>query len=222
MSSQRVAAAFDRLRSRGAAVTSAASSTGSRHAQAERVRMVARRAGDGELVAVPLQRQREPAKGREERQIDVRVSVVDARHQLHQPQRDVGVGQHVHVTLQRRDLGVEGADVVSLREGLLAGLQRAAEHVEIVMPAVGAAGWLPGQNRREDSRDEAADQRGRTDHRLSDAVVRLRSSRALLTMSLTSRISVGTWYGTPSLIVHSMPPPCTDLARGSFGRMSPE
>src|SRR3989449_10454464 len=39
------------------------------------------------------------------------------------------------------------------------------------------------------------------------AVVLGRRSRALTTMSFTSRISVGTWYGMPSLIVHSMPPP---------------
>ena len=41
-------------------------------------------------------------------------------------------------------------------------------------------------------------------------------------MSLTSFISVGTWYGMPSLIVHSMPPPWTDFTFGSFGFTLPE
>jgi alpha-N-arabinofuranosidase len=48
-------------------------------------------------------------------------------------------------------------------------------------------------------------------------VDRGRSARAFVTMSLTSFMSVGTWYGMPSLIVQSMPPPCTVFTLGSFG-----
>src|SRR4029078_10104279 len=39
------------------------------------------------------------------------------------------------------------------------------------------------------------------------AVVFAASRRAVATISRTSAISVGTWYGIPSLIVHAMPPP---------------
>ena len=48
------------------------------------------------------------------------------------------------------------------------------------------------------------------------AVVRGCCVRARVTISLTSRINVGTWYGIPSLIVHSIPPPCAACTR-SFG-----
>ena len=80
------------------------------------------------------------------------------------------------------------------------------------------AAYLPGRAPRGSIRWWRC---GTNNQRLSAAVVRARSSRAFATISFTSRISVGTWYGTPSLIVHSMPPPCTDFARGSFGRTSP-
>ena len=59
-------------------------------------------------------------------------------------------------------------------------------------------------------------------HRSSHVYFVVFAARAWATMSLTSCISVGTWYGMPSLIVHSMPPPWTIPARGSPGTMSPE
>src|SRR4051812_9828777 len=47
------------------------------------------------------------------------------------------------------------------------------------------------------------------------------AARAFRTMSLTSFINVGTWYGMPSLIVHSIPPPCTSFTFGSPGSRFP-
>src|SRR2546422_6832963 len=53
-------------------------------------------------------------------------------------------------------------------------------------------------------------------------VVRVRSARPLATRSFTSLTSAGTWYGMPSLIVHSMPPPCTLFTFASPGFTMPE
>ena len=44
-----------------------------------------------------------------------------------------------------------------------------------------------------------------------------RPFRAAATISRVSFISVGTWYGMPSLMVHSMPPPCATFTFGSPG-----
>ena len=159
-----------------------------------------------------------PALAAVERQVG-HPRVVATRHPRHERRvLVVGVGRHEQGARGRRELldllehagGAEAVDRAHLRRhsGVAAEPRRRSDRHQQQEREGKRKATTPQDHPRSLRHGNPPDSSGFRSYS-RPAVVLPRSARALPTMSRTSRISVGPWYGMPSLIVHSTPPPCT-------------